>query len=58
MAKAVVSIARLVTIQMVIIRRVWLVVLAPTVINYFNLQVIHAKHARRAGTLRPKACQA
>ena len=58
MVKAVVSIARLVIIQIVTIRRVLLVVLAPTAINYFNLQVIHAKHARRAGTLRPKACQA
>ena len=58
MVKAVVSIARLVTIQMVTIRRVLLVVLALTVIKYFNLWVFRAKHARRAGTLRPKACQA
>ena len=58
MVKAVVSIARLVTIQMVIIRRVWLVVLAPTVIKYFNLRLFRAKHARRAGTLQPKAFQA
>ena len=58
MAKAVVPIARLVTIQMVTIPRVLLVVLAPTVIKYFNRRVFRAKHARRAGTRRPKACQA
>ena len=58
MVKAVVQIARLVTIQMVTIPRVLLVVLAPTVIKYFNLRVLRAKHARRAGILRPKACQA
>jgi hypothetical protein len=58
MVKAVVSIARLVTIQIVTIRRVLLVVLGPTVIKYFNLRVFRAKHARRAGILRPKACQA
>ena len=58
MVKAVVQIARLVTIQMVTIPRVLLVVLAPTVINYFNRRVFRAKHVRRAGTLRPKACQA
>ena len=58
MAKQVVPIARLVTIQMVTIRRVLLVVLANTVIKYFNLRVFRAKHARRAGTLPPKACQA
>jgi len=58
MVKAVVSIARLVTIQIVTIRRVLLVVLGPTVIKYFNLRGFRAKHARRAGILRPKACQA
>ena len=58
MVKAVVSIARLVTIQIVTIRRVLLVVLGPTVIKYFNLRVFRAKPARRAGILRPKACQA
>ena len=58
MAKAVVSIARLVTIQIEKIRRVLLVVLVPTVTKYFNLRVLRAKHARRAGTRRPKACQA
>ena len=58
MAKAVVSIARLVIIQIVTIRRVVLVVLAPTVIKYFNRQMFRAKHARRAGTRRPKARQA
>jgi hypothetical protein len=58
MAKQVVPIARLVIIQIVTIRRVLLVVLAPMVIKYFNLRMFRAKHARRAGTLRPKACQA
>ena len=58
MAKAVVSIARRVTIQIETIRRVLLVVLVPTVIKYFNLPKRLAKHARRAGTRRPKACQA
>ena len=58
MEKAVVSIARLVTIQMVTIRRVLLVVLAHTAIKFFNLRLFRANHARRAGTLRPKACQA
>ena len=58
MAKAVVSIARLVTIQIETIRRVLLAVRAPTVIKYFNRRMFRAKHARRAGTLRPKACQA
>ena len=58
MAKAVVSIARLVTIQIETIRRVLLVVLVPTVTKYFNLRVLRAKHARRADTRRPKACQA
>ena len=57
MVKAVVSIARLVTIQMVTIRRVLLVVRAPTVIKYFSRRVFRAKLARRVGTLRPKACQ-
>ena len=58
MAKAVVSIARLVTIRTMTIRRVLLAVRAPTVIKYFNLPKRLAKHARRAGTRRPKACQA
>ena len=58
MVKALVSIAQLVIIQIVTIRRVLLVVLAPTVIKYFNLPKCLAKHARRAGTHRPKACQA
>ena len=58
MVKAVVSVARLVTIQIVTIRRAMRVLLAPTVIKYFNLRVIRAKHAHRAGTPRPKACQA
>ena len=58
MVKAVVQIARLVTIQIVTIRRVLLVVLGPTVIKYFNLRMFRAKHARRAGTGQPKACQA
>ena len=50
MVKAVVQIARLVTIQMVTIPRVLLVVLAPTVIKCFNRRMCRAKHARRAGT--------
>jgi hypothetical protein len=58
MVKAVVSIARLVTIQIVTIRRAMRVLLAPTVIKYFNIRMFRAKHARRAGTRRPKACQA
>ena len=57
MGKAVVSIARLVTIHMVTIRRVLLVVLANTVIKFFNLRVSRAKHARQARIPRPKACQ-
>ena len=58
MGKAVVSIARLVTIHMMTIRRVLHVVLAHTAIKFFNLWMFRAKHARRAGTLRPKVCQA
>ena len=57
MVKAVVSIARLVTIPMVTIRRVLLAVLAPTVIKIFNLRVFRATHARRAGTPQPKVFQ-
>jgi len=57
MGKAVVSIARLVTIHMMTIRRVLRVVLAHTAIKFFNLRLFRAKHACRAGTLRPKACQ-
>ena len=58
MEKAVVSIARLVTIQMVTIRRVLLVVLAHTAIKFFSIRMSRAKHARRARIPRPKGCQA
>ena len=58
MVKAVVLIARLVTIHMVTVRRVLRVVLVHTAIKFFNLRMSRAKHVHRAGTLRPKACQA
>jgi hypothetical protein len=58
MEKAVVQIARQVTIQMVTIRRVLLVVLAPTAIKCFNLRMSRAKHAHLVGIPRPKGCQA
>jgi hypothetical protein len=57
MGKAVVSIARLVTIHMMTIRRVLRVVLVHTAIKFFNLRMFRANHARRVGTLRPTACQ-
>ena len=57
MEKAVVQIARQVTIQMVTIRRVLLVVLAPTAIKCFNLRMSRAKHAYLVGIPRPKGCQ-
>jgi hypothetical protein len=57
MGKAVVSIARLVTIHMMTIRRVLRVVLAHTAIKFFNFRMFRANHARRVGTLRPKVFQ-
>ena len=57
MGKVVVSIAWLVTIHMMAIRRVLLVVLAHTVIKVFNRRMFRAKHARRARIPRPKVCQ-
>ena len=57
MAKAVVPIAQLVTIQMVTIRRALHVVLAHTVIKVFNRRMFHAKHARRGRIPRPKVFQ-
>ena len=48
MVKAVVQIVRLVIIQTVPIHRVLLVVLVHTVIKFFKLPLLLAKHAHRA----------
>ena len=56
MAKAVVPIARRVTIQTVTIRRVLLVVRAHTAIKCFKLPKRLAKHARRVPIRPPKVC--
>jgi hypothetical protein len=56
MGKAVVSIARLVTIHTMTIRRVLLVVLAHTAIKFFNLRMFRANHARRGPIRPPKVC--
>ena len=58
MAKAVVPIARLVTIQMVTILRVLLVVRTHTAIKCFKLPTRLAKHARRVPIRPPKVCPA
>ena len=56
MVKAVVSIARLVTIQIVTIRRVLLVVLAHMAIKFFKLLMLLAKHVLRVPIRPPKGC--
>ena len=56
MGKAVVSIARLVTIHMMTIRRVVRVVLAHTAIKFFNLWMFRAKSARREPIRPPEVC--
>ena len=56
MGKVVVSIARLVTIHMMTIRRVVRVVLAHTAIKFFNLWMFRAKSARREPIRPPEVC--
>ena len=58
MVKAVVQIARLVTIQMVTILRVLLVVRAHTAIKCFKLPTRLAKRVLRARIRPPKVCPA
>jgi len=56
MAKAVVSIARLVTFQTLTIHRVMLVVLAHTAIKFFKRLVLLAKPVLRVPIRPPKGC--
>ena len=56
MAKAVVSIARLVTFQTLTIHRVMLVVLAHTAIKFFKRLLLLAKPVLRVPIRPPKGC--